>query len=255
MRKYLMDGHVHSLVSGHAYNTIQELVDVANARGLELICMTEHGTKLPGAPLPIYFANYGVIPSVIDNVRVLKGIEANILDEYGTLDLPSFGQDKLEIVSASLHDICIEPSTKEKNTSAVLGAIENPMVDFLCHLGNPTYELDYEAILQSAKKHDKMIEINNGSFFIRKGSAKNCVAIAKRCAELDIPLILGTDTHYKEDLGKFPYADRALTLAGVPDELIVNLKPEMLLNILKDHGKTIGQKKRASLDEVFDFDY
>ncbi|SDX40001.1 phosphatase [Eubacterium barkeri] len=253
MRDYLMDGHAHTVVSGHAYNTVQELVDVANIRGLELICLTEHGPELPGAPHPIYFANYRIIPSVIDNVRVLKGIEANIMDFEGTLDIPERCVPNLEVISASLHDICLTPGSQSENTSAVLGAIENPLVDFLCHLGNPTFPLDYEAILQSAKKHDKMIEINNGSFFIRKGCAPNCVAIAKRCAELDIPIVVGSDTHYRCDLGHFPYADRALELAGVPDELIVNLEPWKFMDILKHHGKVIGREARIPLEDVFNF--
>jgi putative hydrolase len=253
MRKYLMDGHVHTLASGHAYNTLEELAQTAQARGLSLFCLTEHGPELPGAPSPIYFSNYRVIPSVIDNVRILKGIEANILDADGTLDVPERAVGRLEVVSASLHEICYKPSTPEAHTSAVLGAIENPLVDFICHLGNPHYPLDVEAVLQAAKKHDKLIEINNGSFFIRKGSAERCVAIARRCTELDIPMVVGSDTHYRGDLGNFPYADHALTLAGVPDSLIVNLRPAEFIAALKAHGKVIGREARPSLEAVFDF--
>ena len=112
-------------------------------------------------------------------------------------------------------------------------------MDFICHLGNPTYELDYEAVLQEAKRKDTLIEINNGSFFIRHGSKTNCVAIAKRCKELDIPVILGTDTHFCTDIGYFPYADKALDEVGFPDELIINLDTRRLTVYLEAKGRKL----------------
>ncbi|MDD2414249.1 MAG: phosphatase [Eubacteriaceae bacterium] len=251
MRPYVLDGHTHTIASGHAYHTLLELAQAANKRGMKAICLTEHGPELPGAPVPVYFSNYRILPPVIENVRIYKGIEANIMDCTGTLDIPKRALPRMEVISASLHELCLKPSTKEKNTEAVLGAAENPNVDWLCHLGNPHYELDYEAILQAAKKYNKLIEINNGSFFIRKGSAQNCVRIARRCAELDIPIILGTDTHFCTDVGYFPYADRALDLADVPVELIINLDANRLPAYLKAKNRHFLTDPRPAVDDVF----
>lgn len=251
MRHYVLDGHTHTLASGHAYHTLFELTEAAARKGLEAICLTEHGPEMPASCQWIYFNNYRIVPPVINNVRVFKGIEANIMDYEGTLDVPRQSLSRLEVISASLHDLCLKPGTREQNTSAVLGAIENPIVDWLCHLGNPRYDLDYEAVLQAAKKHGKLIEINNGSFFIRKGSAPRCVAIAKRCAELEIPVILGTDTHFLTDVGHFPYADHALDLAGVPDELIINLDTKRLVSYLEAKGRVLLGDARPTVEEVF----
>lgn len=243
-----MDGHVHTLACFHAYNSVLELVHEAAEKNLELICITEHGPTLPEAPQAMFFANYKVIPAKIRGVSILKGIEANITDHKGTIDVPKGLEERMEIISASLHPPVIKPATKKKNTAAVIGAIENPLVDFICHLGNPQYELDYEAILQAAKAHDTMIEINNSSAYVRKGSAGNCIAIARRCAELEIPIILGSDTHFCTDVGNFIYADKVLDLAEVPDELIVNLETRRLLDYLRAKGKLIFTDFRAEAD-------
>ncbi|MEF9919233.1 MAG: phosphatase [Eubacterium sp.] len=251
MRNYVLDVHTHTQACGHAYNTLMELAEAAAQKKLELFCLTEHGPKLPGAPGDLFFANYRIIPSVINNVKLLKGIEANILDKDGNLDIPERAIGRLEIISASLHTPCIVPGTKADNTSAVLGAIDNPMVDFICHLGNPNYELDYEAILQEAKKTNTLIEINNGSFFIRQGSKPNCVNIAKRCKELDIPIVLGTDTHFCTDIGYFPYADKALDEAEFPDELIINLETKRLTDYLEQKGRKLFCDPRKDAEDLF----
>lgn len=251
MRKYVLDGHTHTLACGHAYCTLLELVQAASQKGLALFCLTEHGPQIPGGPTDMFFANYGIIPSVIDNVKVLKGMESNIMDKEGTIDVSDWIKGKLDIVSASLHNPCFMPSTKADNTSAVLGAINNPLVDFICHLGNPVYELDYEAVLQEAKRKNTMIEINNGSFFIRKGSKTNCVAIAKRCKELEIPVILGSDTHFCSDIGHFPFADKALDEVGFPDELIVNLETKRLTDYLESKGRVLFKDPRKEAEELF----
>lgn len=251
MRNYVLDGHTHTLACGHAYCTLMELVGAASRRGLEMFCLTEHGPEMPGSATAMFFANYRIIPPVINNVKVLKGMESNIMDKDGTIDVPEEFADRLEIVSASLHTPCIEPGSKADNTSAVLGAINNPLVDFICHLGNPTYELDYEAVLQEAKRKNTLIEINNGSFFIRHGSKPNCVAIAKRCKELDIPVILGTDTHFCTDIGYFPYADKALDEVEFPDELIINLDTKRLTDYLEAKGRKLFVDPRKEAEELF----
>lgn len=252
-RKYRLDAHCHTLACGHAYNTLLEVVYAAQDAGLEMICLTEHGPEMPGSVTDMFFSNLASIPAEINGVRILKGMEANIMNSDGLLDVSEMIRPKLEILSASLHTPCFPPASMTENTSAVLGAIADPDVDFLCHLGNPQYPLDYEAVVQEAAKHDKMIEINNGSFYIRKGSKDNCVALAKLCAKYEVPVILGTDTHFCTDIGKFPYADRALIEAGVPDELIVNLDIRRLTDRLEAKGKKLGLSKKDGAEKLFSF--
>ena len=85
----------------------------------------------------MFFANYRIIPPVINNVKVLKGIESNIMDKDGAIDVPERIAGRLEIVSASLHEPCIRPGSKADNTSAVLGAIEQSAGRFYLSSGQP----------------------------------------------------------------------------------------------------------------------
>ena len=66
-----------------------------------------------------------VIPEYIKGVRVLKGVEANIMDFDGGLDIPE-KYLKLDIVIA-FHEVCIDPGTVEENTRALIGAMSNLM--------------------------------------------------------------------------------------------------------------------------------
>lgn len=249
--KFLLDGHIHTLECGHAYNTITEMVQAAKKRDLEMVCWTEHGPELPGSANPMFFSNMRVIPPEVEGVRVLKGIEANILPD-NTVDIYDSFADKMEVASASLHYDTFKPGTLVENTEAVLSAVKNPYIDFICHLGNPEYDLDFETIIKEAAKYNKLIEVNNGSFYIRTGSKENCIDIAKLCIKYDVPIIVGTDAHWSDAVGKFQYARKALDIAEVPDELVINTDPQKLLNFLELRGKPLGIYREDAAKNLFD---
>lgn len=152
--KYLVDVHTHTLVSGHAYSTLLENAKCASDKGLKILGITEHGVSLENGPGMIYFRNFRVIPKAIYGVEILNGVEANIIDFHGNLDMPIEILKKLDVVIASFHDLCIKPGTREQNTEALLKVMENKYVDILGHLGNPQYEIDIDLIVKKAKEKD-----------------------------------------------------------------------------------------------------
>ena len=46
--KFTIDTHTHTLVSGHAYNTIDEMAAFAAEKALHL-AITDHAPKMPGS--------------------------------------------------------------------------------------------------------------------------------------------------------------------------------------------------------------
>ena len=48
MRKVLLDTHTHTVASGHAYSSLQEMAKAAADMGLEVLGITEHGPSVPG---------------------------------------------------------------------------------------------------------------------------------------------------------------------------------------------------------------
>lgn len=69
--------------------------------GLRAIANTEHAPSISGAPFIWYITNQKIIPEVIDGVIVLKGVEANVLDWEGHLDVSDERLAKLDWVIAS----------------------------------------------------------------------------------------------------------------------------------------------------------
>ena len=55
--KYTIDTHTHTLVSGHAYNTIDEMAAYAAGIGVTHLAITDHAPKMPGSAGILYFSN------------------------------------------------------------------------------------------------------------------------------------------------------------------------------------------------------
>lgn len=236
--RIIADMHTHSLVSGHAYSTLQENIQVAAARGLQYLATTEHGPAMPGAPGAIYFANFRALPDSIAGVRLIKGVEANILNLAGELDLPDRYLRRLEYVAVGLHVDCLPPASVEANTQAVLAALQNPWVSTLVHPGNPRFPIDCRQVVQAAADRGVLIEINNSSLTVsRPGSQPTCAQIARLAAELGCRIVLGSDAHWSGDVGGLNEALDLALQAGVPEAAIVNLHPAAIDGLLAEQAQ------------------
>ena len=88
--KIELDVHTHTIASGHAFSTLQEMVQAASEKGLKLLGITEHAPGIPGSCSPIYFRNLYVVPRRMYGVDLLLGAEINILDCEGNIDMDEF---------------------------------------------------------------------------------------------------------------------------------------------------------------------
>jgi putative hydrolase len=218
-----VDTHTHSVASLHAYSTIAELVNGAEQNGLKGFVLTEHGPALQGGlPHPYYFGNLQVIPREIRGITLFRGVELNIMDGEGGLDLPCGYLKLLDFVMAGLHEACFAPASKEKNTRAMIAALENPYVDCVSHPGNPVYPLDYEEVVKAAVRCGKALEINNSSFKVRKGSLPTCTVVAGLCKQYECLISCGSDAHYWTDVGNFDTARTVIAGAGISESRLIN---------------------------------
>lgn len=241
--KLTVDLHTHTLASGHAYSTIQENVRHASENGMKMVAITDHGVALQGGPDILHFYNLKVVPRVMYGVEVLRGVEANIMDYDGSLDIEEKWLKRLDLVIASYHDICIAPASKEEHTRGLLAVMENEYVDIIGHPGNPMFEIDIERFVAKAKEKNKLIEINNSSLYTsRRGSEGNCLAIAMEAKRQGARIILGSDAHISFDVGNLAKAYALVEKAGVPEELIMNT-PEKIKAYLFEKGKALDLKK------------
>lgn len=240
--KIVVDTHTHTVSSGHAYSTVQEMAKEAAANQMEMFAVTDHGPAMEGAPMIFHFGNLRVIPENLYGVRIIKGVEANIVDYSGKVDLPDEYLARLEFVMASFHDICIKPSTVEDHTNAVINALKNPWIDAVAHSGNPVFQIDIEKVVKTAKEYNKLIEINNHSFLVRPGSEKNCRGIALCCKELGVRVVCGSDAHISFDIGKFDNIYRIFEEIDMPEELVLNTSSQKVEEYLKGKRDRIRKK-------------
>lgn len=231
MIKDILDTHTHTLASGHAYSTIRENAQAAAKKGLELLAITDHAPKLWGSCQTIYFQNLKVIDRHAYDVELLMGVELNILDEQGNIDLPLRTLKQMDLTVASLHIPCITPGSREFNTEACINAMKNPFVNILGHPDDPRYPVDYRALVQAAKEQEVLLELNNSS--LRPGgSRKNArgfdAKMLKLCMEYQTPIVIGSDAHVDTDIGRHDEALALLEEIGFPEKLVVNRSVEEL---------------------------
>lgn len=237
---YEADTHTHTYASGHAYNTIMEMVQAAADKGLKALAITDHTKGVPGhemfgAPEEIYFRNFKVIPREMKGIRLLMGAEVNILNG-GSLDLSEKALKKLDIVIASIHKQCYEDEGIEANTAAVLKVLENPYVDILGHPDGSDWPLDYERVVKKAAETGTIMEVNENSYRqdgVRKNCKENALHYLALCKQLRVPVAIGSDAHFMNLVGAHNHNEKILEEAEFPMELVMNTSAEKLTAYLK----------------------
>lgn len=230
-----LDVHTHTLASGHAYSTLQEMAQTAADKGLEILGVTEHAPGIPGTCDPIYFRNLHVVPRKLYGVRLLLGAELNILDTMGTLDLDEYYYRMLDIRIAGIHSLCWKGGTCDENTFAMIEAIRNPWTHIISHPGDGTADLHFRPIVLAAKENHTLLEINNSSLNpVRQKTEAlaNNLEILRLCKEYEVPVILGSDAHFSGAIAEYDLVLPLLQETDFPEALIVNDKPEFFLDYL-----------------------
>lgn len=244
------DLHTHTLVSDHAFNTITEMARAASEKGFWAMAVTDHGPAMPDSPHRWYFYNLKTLPDRMENVWVLKGVEANVIDAEGALD---FSERDIRLFSfdwmiASLHSDIVKPGmTEDECTQLWLNVAANPAVDMIGHSETPAFRYDYDAVVQEFARRGKVVEWNANSAVVRPGGEKNLWELARACKKANARIAVSSDAHSIYHLGVFDTVLPILRKLDYPKELIVNLSRENLVQELKRHGKAIAEKMEETL--------
>lgn len=232
--KFVLDTHAHTIVSGHAFNTMKEMVDTASEKGLEAISLTDHASNLPGTAHIFHFMNLYTVPRRMKNVQLFLGTELNIMDETGRVDWPDEFYDNLDIVIASIH------SPKEcygdskgivLNTQAYVNAMKHKGIDIIGHPDDNRFPIDYDTLVAAAKEHKVLIELNNSSLNpqgYREDAIGNQIKILELCKKYKTQISLGSDAHIDIALGDFDRVKKIIEMCDFPEELIINTSVEKL---------------------------
>lgn len=234
--KDLLDVHMHTIASVHAYSTLREMITAGKENGLQLVGIADHAPSMPGAFHEFYFCNFKVIRPEAYGIDVVMGAELNILDYNGSTDLRADLLEKLDYAIASLHDPCIRPGSREQNTAAIIGAMRNSKVKIIGHPDNPMYPVDFNAIAQAANEYHVLLECNNSSYTpggSREGSRELAGELLNACKKNHTMIIMGSDAHIDLDVGNHRYAQEMITHYDFPEELVINSSPEKFREFIK----------------------
>ena len=223
--KIELDVHTHTIASGHAFSTLQEMAQAAAGKGLKLLGITEHSPGVPGSCNPIYFRNLHVVPRQMYGIELLLGAEINILDGEGNLDMDENCMRMLDIRIAGIHSLCYSYGTVDENTHGMVKAVSNPFIHIISHPGDGTAELNFEPIVLAAKEHHTLLEINDSSLKPTRNKPnawENNLSILRLCKRYEVPVILGSDAHISFDIARYDYLYDLLQLTEFPESLIMN---------------------------------
>jgi putative hydrolase len=208
----------------------EDMVDAARWLGRDYLALTDHSPNLKIANglsaerLARQLDLVARINAEADGIRVLTGIEADIL-ESGELDQTPQMLDRLDVVVASVHSKL--RSDRGTMTRRMLGAIGNPRTNVLGHCTGrlvkgsrgtrPQSEFDAERVFAACAENGVAVEINSRPE--RQDPPDELIQLALDAGCL---FSIDSDAHAPGQLDFLHYgAERAAT-NGVPAERIIN---------------------------------
>lgn len=233
--KDVVDLHSHTIASGHAYNTMNEMIAAAQKKHLEIYAITEHAPRMNGSCSEMYFMNFRILPREREEMTVLHGVELNILDTDGHVDLTERVLKEMDLGIASIHLPCYISGTREENTRAYLNVMKNPYVNIIGHPDDSRFPICYKELVLGAKEHHVLLEVNNSSLLSTsyRGNPKEAYyEMLELCKEYQVPVVLDSDAHLDLLVGEHEQAKSVLKDVEFPEELVVNAHPEMLREYL-----------------------
>ena len=235
------DLQLHTTWSDGAHS-LADLAAGVQAKGYQYMAVTDHSKSvtvakgMDEARVVQMIAEVRSLNRRLKRFRVLAGCEVDILAD-GSLDFPDKILAQLDLVQISVHSRF--KMSREEMTARIVRAVRHPLVHIL---GHPTgrligeraaYEVDMEAVLQSAKVAGIAVEINASPSRLDLNDLH-----ARRAKDLGIPITISTDAHTMPQLDFMRY--------GVAVARRAWLTPGDVLNTLPDRDllSWLGQRRR-----------
>ncbi len=239
------DVHMHT-VETDGKNTIEEMIEAAQARGYKYMAITDHSKNLAFANgldderALKHIARIREAAQNYKNIRVFAGVEVDILGD-GSLDLSDDVLAQMDVVIASVHShFNQEP---QQMTDRLLKTLSNKHVGAIGHptgrllLRRDSYQYDMEAILNEAAKEKVAMELN--AYPDRLDLSDRHLRMAK---ERGVKIVINTDAHHISHMAKIKYGILQARRAWLTKEDVLNTLPaDKFIKRLKRTGTSIGK--------------
>lgn len=238
-RHYLADFQMHSLWSDGA-QSIAEMALGCSERGYTHFAVTDHARGLTiarGLSAESMHAQHREIDTLNESLdgkmRVLKGIEANILAD-GRLDVSADEMRRCDIVLAAPHSRLDEPGDQ---TDRLMAVVKTAGVHVLAHPSGRKFgkraglNVRWDRLFKEAARRNVAIELDGDP-------SRQDLSFALVCQALDAGCVfaIDSDAHTTEELVFSEIALAHARLAGVPPSRVINCWPlKKLLAWLRSH--------------------
>ena len=198
------DLHLHSEWSDGS-DPVEKMVQAAVDQGYEYMALTDHSAGLGianGLSPQRLEEQIGLLRTLQERypISILCGSEVDIRAN-GTLDYSDDLLEQLDVVVASVHSAMGQDS--DTMTRRIIRAMEHPAVTIIGHLTTRllgqrgSVQLDMEAVLHAAQATGTALEINASPERLDLKDTH-----AHRARELGVPLVISSDSHHHDHLGK-----------------------------------------------------
>ncbi|MBD3321994.1 MAG: PHP domain-containing protein [Chitinivibrionales bacterium] len=230
-----VDFHTHTHFSLCGVHSVIEMLQEAKKRGLAAIAITDHGPALNSRIPPPFFDR---LVDPVPGIKLLKGMEANLVSLSGDIDFPESKLPYVDIVLLGIHHKLLEHDDRAAYTSALIAAItRHPWIDIITHPETPDYPLDLEQVAEAARNHGVAMEINNSKILCDRfdvSCMKKAITVYK---DIGCRTAVCSDSHVVNEIGGDDAVRPLVESAGYPQELIVTRNAASALGFIEERRK------------------
>lgn len=220
-------------------NTIEEMLNAAQAKGYEYYCVSDHTQGLAIANGMNEERLLKRIEEIDDlnssgtwKMKILKGAEVDILSD-GELDITDDVLSELDIVTVSIHSRMKDD--RKTMTERVCRALENKHVHILGHptgrllLKRPEFEIDLEDVFDAARKHNVIMELNAHPQRLDLNPGN-----LRAATRLGLKIAINTDAHWTTELDHMKFGVFQARRGWLTKDDVINTSPlKKMLSTLK----------------------
>ena len=240
------DYHTHTIYS-HGKGQIIDNALVAKQKGLKEIAISDHGFSHPAFGL-----TKRKLPKMrleCDNatkntgVKVLLGIESNIIGDEGIVDLSPKNYDYFDVFLAGIHkfvlykiptafklfvpNFCYDILNKKnipqslirENTKTFVNVIKNNPVDIITHLNFGCFA-DVEEVAKVASDYGTFIELNSKKTHFNDQELEKLL-------KTKVNFIIDSDAHTPDRVGEISLVTKLLDRVKIPEDRIANINGKL----------------------------
>ena len=263
------DYHMHSEFSGDSKNSIDDIVKMAQEKGLSEIAITDHGPRQYNG---IKEKNIPQIRAMIEKARdehefpVLFGMESNLIGTNGKIDITDDIRRDIDILLCGIHRM-IKPANFrswftlvlpnmfwgflryfpkgriKKNTEIMKRVIEQNDIDIWVH-PNRYYRLDVVEVARVCVERGTLIELNGSRVSFRPIDFERMRAAGAK-------FIINSDAHELSQIGRTERVEEFLKNCEWSPEDIVNLhgpfkreRASLLQKVIEENETEEAEEKK-----------